>query len=201
MPASVFDQPAATQGLRHAPTTIALHWITAVLVVVLWTIGQTIDFAPRGALRIDYRSLHMVLGVTLGIVLILRLRWRISRGGMLPPLHRGPLLALARATHWLLYALLLVTVGLGVTNVWARGDSIFNLIHVAQLVPGDRALVHRIGDWHALAANAVLIVAGLHSAAALFHHMVLRDATLRRMLPWPPRRTRTDAPMFERRPT
>ena len=187
MPSSVFDEPAATQGLRHAPTTIVLHWLTAVLVVVLWTIGQTIDFAPRGALRIDYRSLHMVLGATLGIVLILRLGWRITRGGMLPPLHRGLLLATARSTHWLLYALLLVTVGLGLTNVWARGDSIFNLVHVAHLVPGDRTLVHRIEDWHALAANSVLIVAGLHSAAALFHHVVLRDATLRRMLPWAPR--------------
>jgi cytochrome b561 len=187
MRSSIIDQPAATQGLRHAPTTIVLHWITAVLVVVLWTIGQTVDFAPRGALRIDYRSLHMLLGVTLGVVLIVRLGWRLTRGGMLPPLYRGLFLAIARATHWLLYALLLVTVGLGVTNVWVRGDSIFNLVQVAQLVPGDRALVHRIGDWHALAANAVLIVAGLHSAAALFHHVVLRDATLRRMLPWAPR--------------
>ena len=58
------------------------------------------------------------------------------------------------------------------------------MVHVPQLVPGDRALVHQIGDWHALAADAVVIVAGLHSAAALFHHFVLRDATLRRMLPW-----------------
>ena len=40
-----------------------------------------------------------------------------------------------------------------------------------------------IHGWHALAANAILIVAGLHAAAALFHHFILRDATLRRMLP------------------
>ncbi len=65
-----------------------------------------------------------------------------------------------------------------------QGDWIFNVVQVPQLVPGDRALVHQIGDWHALAADAVVIVAGLHSAAALFHHFVLRDATLRRMLPW-----------------
>ena len=198
---SIVSQPASTQGLRHDPTTIALHWLTAVLVIVLWTIGQTVDFAPNGPLRIDYRSVHITCGVILGLVLVARLTWRLTRRQSLPPIDRGLLLVIARITHWLLYALLLVTVGLGVTNVWARGDSIFNLVHVAQLVPGDRALVHRIGDWHALAANAVLIVAGLHSAAALFHHMVLRDATLRRMLPWPPRRTRTDAPMFERRPT
>ena len=79
---------------------------------------------------------------------------------------------------------MLLTVGLGVANVWVGGYSIFNLVQVPQLVPGDRALVHQVGGWHALAANAVLIVAGLHSAAALFHHFILRDATLRRMLPW-----------------
>lgn len=187
MPPSIVNEPAATQGLRHAPTTITLHWLTAVLVVLLWTIGQTIDFAPRGPLRVDYRSLHMVLGITLGVVLIIRLAWRATRGGMLPALDQGLLLTIARATHWLLYALMLVTVGLGVTNAWASGVSIFNLVSVPQLVPGDRALMHQINEWHALAANAVLIVAGLHSAAALFHHIVLRDATLRRMLPWSPR--------------
>ena len=197
MPASIVDEPAldqpaagepaTTQGLRHAPATITLHWLTAVLVVLLWTIGQTIDFAPRGPLRIDYRSLHMLLGVTLGVVLIIRLVWRATRGGMLPALTRGLLLVVARATHWLLYALMLLTVGLGVTNAWARGDWIFNLVQVPKLFPGDRVLTHRIGDWHALSANAVLIVAGLHSAAALFHHFALRDATLRRMLPWRPR--------------
>jgi cytochrome b561 len=184
---TIVAEPAAAQGLRHARTTIVLHWLTALLVVALWTIGQTIDFAPNGALRVDYRSLHMLLGVTLGIVLIIRLVWRITRGGMLPPLDQGLLLLIARVTHWLLYALMLVTVGLGITNVLVRGDSIFNLVQVSQLFPGDRAIVHTIGDRHALAANAVLILAGLHSAAALFHHFVLRDATLRRMLPWTPR--------------
>jgi cytochrome b561 len=44
--------------------------------------------------------------------------------------------------------------------------------------------VRLIGGWHALAANTVVIIAGVHAAAALFHHYILRDATLRRMLPW-----------------
>jgi cytochrome b561 len=48
---------------------------------------------------------------------------------------------------------------------------------------GDRALRRLIGDWHALAANAIMIVAALHAAAALFHHYVLHDRVLRRMLP------------------
>jgi len=183
MQRTILTEPTEAQGFRHAGTTIVLHWVTALLVVALWCIGQTVDWPPR-ALRVDYRSVHILLGVILGVVLVARMAWRIGRGGMLPPLDIGPLLAIARVTHWLLYVLLIVAVGLGITNVWARGDIIFNLFRVPQLVPGDRALVHRVEDWHALAANAVLIVAGLHAAAALFHHYVLRDATLRRMLPW-----------------
>jgi cytochrome b561 len=180
---SIVTQPAETQGLRHDPMTIALHWITALLVGVLWTIGQTVDFFPNGPLRIDYRSVHIVLGVALAAVLIARLGWRLARRETLPPIDRGVLLAIARFTHWLLYILLIVAVVLGVANVWVRGDSIFNLFQLPAYDPGDRDLVHLIGGWHALATNAVIIVAGIHAAAALFHHLILRDATLRRMLP------------------
>ncbi len=176
-------QPAERRGLRHDAATVALHWISALLVVLLWVIGQTVDVFPNGTLRVDYRSVHIVLGVALGMVLVARLAWRLVRG-VLPPLDHGLLLVVARITHWLLYGLLIVGVVLGVANVWVRGDSIFNLFRVPAYHPGDRALIHLVGGWHALAANAVLIVAGVHAAAALFHHYILGDATLRRMLPW-----------------
>ncbi len=180
---TILAQPAETQGLRHDSTTITLHWITALLVVLLWTIGQTVDVFPNGPLRIDYRSVHIVLGMVLGGVLSARLGWRLTHA-MLPPLHDGWLLTIARATHRLLYALLIAAVALGVANVWVRGDSIFNAFRVPAYEPGNRDLMHLVGGWHAMAANAVLIVAGVHAAAALFHHYILRDATLRRMIPW-----------------
>ena len=183
MPHTMVTQPADAQGMRHDPMTIALHWVTALLVAMLWVIGQTVDVFPNGPLRIDYRSVHIMLGVALGAVLIARLGWRLGRHETLPPIDHGILLAIARFTHWLLYALLIVAVILGVANVWVRGDVILNLFQVPAYEPGDRALVHLVGGWHALAANAVLIVAGVHAAAALFHHYVLRDATLQRMLP------------------
>jgi cytochrome b561 len=181
---TIVMQAAETRGQRHDFTTIALHWISALLVVSLWTIGQTVDVFPNGPLRIDYRSVHILLGVALGAVLLARLGWRLTRRETLPPLDHGVLLAIARATHWLLYVLMIIAVVLGVANVSVRGDVIFNLFQVPAYDPGDRALRQLIGGWHALAANALLIVAGVHAAAALFHHYVLRDATLRRMLPW-----------------
>ena len=180
---SFVTRPAETQGLRHDPMTIGLHWVTAFLVAGLWVIGQTIDYFPNGPLRIDYRSVHIVLGVVLAFVVLSRLAWRLTRQQTPPPTDEGLLLIIARTTHWALYALLVITLALGVVYEWARGDSIFNLLSIPRLVPGDRALIRQIRGWHALAANAILIVAGVHAAAALFHHYVLRDATLRRMLP------------------
>jgi cytochrome b561 len=181
---SILTQPVETQNLRHDPVTIVLHWVTAALVGTLWTIGQTVDVFPNGPLRIDYRSIHIMFGAILAVVIVARLAWRLARRVELPPIDHGLLLVIARVTHWALYVLLVVTVGLGIPYAWARGDSIFNVFMIPQMVPGDRALAHQIGDWHALAANALLIVAGVHAAAALFHHYILRDETLRRMLPW-----------------
>ena len=176
-------EPADAQGLRHDAMTIVLHWTTAALVVVLWIIGQTVNIFPNGPLRTDYRSWHILLGVLLGVVLIGRLAWRLTRPEHLPPLDHGLLLFFARVAHWLLYALLIAAVILGIATVWVRGDPIFNLFQVPAYDPGNRSLIRLIHGWHALAANAILIVAGVHAAAALFHHYILRDATLRRMLP------------------
>ncbi len=79
MQRTIVTQPAETQRLRHAPITIAFHWISALLVGVLWAIGQTIDVFPNGLLRIDYRSVHITLGVVLGLVVLARLGWWLTR--------------------------------------------------------------------------------------------------------------------------
>lgn len=177
------EQGAIPRSLHYDRVTIALHWATAVLVGLLWVIGQTIDDAPRGALRVDYRSLHMTLGITLAAVFLARVIWRLMRGRRLPGVGGGLMRLVAGLTHGALYLLVLTTVILGLANVWVRGDVIFNLFAVPAFDPGNTALRHLIGDWHALAANAILILAGVHAAAALFHYLVLRDGVLRRMLP------------------
>ncbi len=175
--------PVRAVAARYDATTIALHWTTAVLVGTLWIMGQTIDFWPRGALRVDYRSVHMTLGVLLGAVLLARLAWRASRGAHVPA--EGPRLAAlaAKAVHWALYALVCTTIALGLLTAFAQGDSVFGLLTLPSFAAGDRAIPRALFDWHSLAATTVLIVAGLHAAAALGHHYLLRDRTLRRMLP------------------
>lgn len=181
---SPLNAAAGVRLPRHAPTIIFLHWLTTLLVALLWGIGQTVDAVPQGPWRVDYRSLHIVLGVALGVVLVVRLIWRATRGGVLPTLDHGIRLAAAHAIHWALYALMAATIALGIVYAWARGEALFNVIPIHSFAPDDRALRRAIGGYHELAANAVLIVAGLHALAALAHHHLLGDATLRRMLPW-----------------
>ena len=176
-------QPAAMRDLHYNRVTIALHWASAGLVGLIWLIGQTVDFAPRGALRIDYRSLHIVFGLALVGVFAARVTWRLSHGRSLPGAGGELMERVARLMHWTLHLLVLAALLLGLANVWVRGDVIFNLFAVPAFDPGNRALRRLIGDWHALAANAIMILAGAHAAAALFHHYVLRDGVLRRMLP------------------
>lgn len=173
------SEPPSDQ--RYDSTTISLHWVTAILVVVLWIIGQTADWIPNGPVNTRYWSVHVVLGFALAAVIGWRMAWRGSRGRRLPPADTGTLHAFAKATHFSLYALLLTTLTLGVVNAFVRGYNLFDLAHLPQI--GDRAWRKPITGWHGLAANILLGSALFHAAAALVHHYVWRDGLLRRMLP------------------
>jgi len=85
--------------------------------------------------------------------------------------------------HYGLYTLVIGTLLLGITNVWARGDTVFGLFTVPKLSPGDPGVKETVEELHEWFGNAVLILAALHAAAALFHRFVLKDDVLRRMLP------------------
>jgi cytochrome b561 len=172
--------------------TIQLHWITAVLVGLLWGIAQVIDLFPKGAPRIAVRSTHIVLGVLLGVVLLMRIVWRSRSGRRLPPANDGVVGYFARIVHFALYAGLASVILLGLSNAWARGDSIFGLFGIPKLYPGNPQLKPAIEDLHKTFANALVILAGAHALAAVLHHFILRNGVLRRMLPGT--RGKADAP-------
>jgi cytochrome b561 len=92
----------------------------------------------------------------------------------------------SKATHYLLYTLLVIQVGLGFTFRWAQGEplSFFGLV----VIPGpygplDKASRHTLHDLHDKVGWAIVILAFAHAAAALYHHYALKDRVLRRMLP------------------
>src|SRR5450631_1767552 len=148
---------------RYDPRSIGLHWLTAALVIVLWALGQTIDWFGKGDPRTMARSVHISLGVILGGVLAARLWWRGHGGTRLAPAGTGRLDALAVHMHTLLYVLLVVTVMLGVANAWVRGDALFHLLTIPAFDPDNKSLRTNVEDLHALAANALFILAALHA--------------------------------------
>ena len=157
-----------------------------VLVAGQWLGAHVIDWFPKGPLRVDARSLHIVFGSIVGLLMVARLVWRTVGGRRLPP-EGSPLADLAaRAMKLALYLLILGVVGIGVVLALTRGDMLFGMIQLPVLggeTPQARhALAEQIVEYHGLAANLVLLLAGLHAVAALAHQFWLKDNLLLRMM-------------------
>ena len=163
--------------------TIQLHWVTAVLVGLLWSIAQSIDYFPKGVPRIAVRSVHILLGVLLGVILLMRVVWRRRSGRRLSLANDGVSGHVARIVHWALYVGLAAVILLGAANAFARGDSIFSLFSLPKAYPSNPQLKPSLEKLHQTAANALVILAIVHALAAFAHHYILRDDVLRRMLP------------------
>jgi cytochrome b561 len=106
-------------------------------------------------------------------------------GHQVSSLERGWVKFASRAVHYLLYALLAVTVVLGFLLGWSGGHPVdfFGLGIPGPLGALSRPERHLIRELHNYAAWAIVIVAFGHSLAALYHHYVLKDRVLVRMLP------------------
>lgn len=171
---------------RYDRMTIALHWAVAAIVVFQWSSGQTIDWFPKGDARVAARSVHIVLGATLTLLLALRIVWRTRYGSRLPRASEGVVGIAAQAVHYALYLLLVAIVMLGIAGTAERGDSIFGLFHIPRFGSyadvARHALANQIIDWHGLVANIILVMAGLHAGAALVHRFLFSDEVLQRML-------------------
>jgi cytochrome b561 len=161
--------------------TRLLHWATAILVVTLWVMGRLTKLLPKGPLRLDIWSVHVLLGFTLAAVILSRIVWRLTQGRKLPPPEHGARHVIAVSVHALLYFLLVGVAGLGILNVFAHGFPLFGMWHFPKVGGEDYDKV--VNGWHSLFANIVAAVALFHALAALFHYHVLRDEVLGRMLP------------------
>lgn len=176
-------QPVSPNARRYDTRTIFFHWTTVVLVAAQWALAQVIDDFPRGMPRVAAKSTHIVLGLVIAAVLLGRVLWRATRGTRLPPADRGALHVVAKLTHWGLYGLLAAALLLGMFTAWAQGDSIYGMFKIPAYMPGNPDLGDQVAGVHGTVVTALLILAGVHAAAALVHQYVWRDGLLRRMLP------------------
>ena len=169
---------------RYDSVSIALHWLTVFLVLSLFALGELWGYAHR-PLRGQLVALHMSLGILLGLAVAARIVWRLIPGHQVAPAVTGPTETLARSVHWLLYILLVIQALFGWVVRWSEGEAMnfFGLLLPSPFTPIARETHHLLQKAHGWVGWAIVILALGHGAAALYHHFVLRDSVLVRMLP------------------
>lgn len=166
--------------------TITLHWVCAVLIIGLFGLGiYMTDLSYYSPWYHKGPALHISLGLTLLLLMVIRVVWRLINP--LPdnlPGHSRVTLGAAKTVKYLLYALIFIIIASGylITTAEGKPASLFSVIDFPSLIKLSAVNVDRAGEIHELLAWAIVIVAALHAGAALFHHFVLRDKTLVRML-------------------
>ena len=164
-----------------------LHWLTVILVAIAWTLGTFDDVLPKGPARAVGLLVHISAGVAILVALAARLMWRmVDRPPQLELTTLGVWVDTAgRLAHYALYALLVAVPIAGIVLQFARGNALplFGLAEIPSPWVADRTYARSVKEVHEVLANALVVLAALHAAAALVHHWVFRDRTLVRMLP------------------
>jgi cytochrome b561 len=170
---------------RYDNAAIALHWIAAALILDNLLLGLSMVPLPISPQKVHWYLWHKSIGLTVFVLTSLRLAWR-ARGGHPPPvaMPRWQRRA-ARATHALLYLLLLAIPVSGWLYSSSTGVQVvyLGLVPLPDLVAKDKALAHALRIAHIALNSTLFAVVCIHVAAALRHHFVDRDVTLARMLP------------------
>lgn len=156
-----------SQRTGYSAVQIALHWAVAVLILFNYIysdgMGGALDvrLGKEAAEHLDITpSIHVWVGVAVLVLCLLRIVLRLGLGAPEPG-GTGMMQTIAVWGHKLLYVLMILAPLAGAFT-WFGG-------------------VESIGDVHAVLANALMIVAGGHAAAAIYHQFILRDRLMQRM--------------------
>jgi cytochrome b561 len=173
---------------RYDGIAQALHWLTFGLLAISIPVAIVLAKAPpEGALKFRLYTLHESIGLTVWLITVARLVWRVR--------HPPPVLAnmphlLARLRHVVhggLYALLLTMPIVG----WAGGSAFgfppdfWWLVQLPPITPQDKTLGAFLIGAHKALGYALIVLLAFHVIAALFHHFAWKDGTLTRMMPRP----------------
>ena len=174
---------------RYGTVAILFHWSIAVLVIGLAGSGLYMVTLPDvgfNTKKVELVLCHKEFGVLAFVLLATRLAWRVTQ--MLPRLADDlpdwQKIA-ARFVHLSFYALLFALPASGCLMSSAAGIpvSFFGLFMLPDFVHRDDDLFHRYMGIHKWLGYALILCIFVHAGAALKHHFVLKDDTLRRMLP------------------
>ena len=176
------DMPAAQSYTLSARV---LHWTTAILVLTNLPLGLVIAENWGGPLQDPLYNLHRSIGALVIPIILLRFAYRATHPAPplpddIPPLQQRA----AHATHWALYALLIVQPFLGWigTSAYPAPIVVFGLFELPPLWWEDRTFSGHVLLVHSLVALTIALLLAAHIGAALHHHFVRKDGILTRMI-------------------
>jgi len=175
------------RATRYGALAQLFHWIIAALIVVQFTLAWTADDLPLGARKLGLLARHKSVGMTILMLAILRLLWRLWTP---PPPLPGGMSRLervgARATHVAFYVLLFAMPLTGWMMSSAKNYSVswFGLFTWPNLIAKNETAFDFLRTTHDTLSDVLFAIAVLHILAALKHHFWNRDDVLKRMLPF-----------------
>lgn len=170
--------------------TISLHWIIAITMIGMLAFGLYLEDLPRGPEKSALIGIHKSIGLTILVLAAVRFGWRLING-MPQPVGRYSAIEriLAKVVHWLLLlgTLFMPISGILMSLSGGHGLAVFGLeiVPVWRSTPGfeaNKALGEAAGAIHGLGGKLLIAAIVLHFTGALKHHVIDKDATLRRML-------------------
>ena len=174
-------QPLSPQE-RFSRPAILLHWAIFVLVALAYLAIEI--RGPKGsASRIFWTATHFWAGFSVLILSIVRVAWRSYRSPPPPEADLPILQLLSKASHLVLYIFIIAQPILGILTVNLGGHPL-NLPGLGSftVIGPDHDLAKMVKNIHETLGNVFYWVIGLHALAALWHHFVKRDNTLRRII-------------------
>lgn len=172
---------------HYGTLSIRLHWLMFILIALVYACIELREFYPKGSdIREGLKAWHYMLGLLVLALVSFRIVIRLSAGpapGIVPtpPMWQKKL---ATFVHFLLYVLMLALPLAGWLILSAAGKPIpFFGLELPPLIDKQEALAKSIKELHQSAGTFGYYLIGLHTIAALFHHHIVKDNTLVRMLP------------------
>ncbi|HEV2100166.1 MAG TPA: cytochrome b/b6 domain-containing protein [Stellaceae bacterium] len=171
--------------LEYSTTAKAFHWVIVGLIEVQLPLGWLMPDIRRGTPPGSAMSLHISIGITILVLIVLRFLWRfthpVAPESYLPTWQRVS----SEAVHWLLYLVVLLTTLTGWFFESTRGWSIslYGALPLPGLVEEGSPIGHAIGEQHATLVWMLVTLLAIHILAALVHLLVYKDRVMHRMLP------------------
>ena len=183
-------QDEETTTGRYSAVAIVLHWLLALVILLMFALGLYMANLPISPLRLKLINYHKWAGICFLALTAFRIVWRLT--------HRPPALPASvelampnwqskvyHATHFALYVLFLVVPLVGWAYSSAAGFPVvvFGVIPLPDFMAVDKEFAKQLKELHEISAYALVALAGLHIVAAVKHHFFDHDGLINRMLP------------------